>query len=69
MSAPKRAPRPQLSIEVQRRFALEQAEHSGEMEGLHISTATRADAEEWVAGHIVVAELVARGRARYGLFG
>ena len=39
------------------------------MEGLHISPATRADAEEWVAGHIDVAELVARGRARYGLFG
>ena len=52
-----------------RRIALEQAEHSGEMEGLHISPATRADAEEWVAGHIDVAELVARGRARYGLFG
>ena len=52
-----------------RRIALEQAEHSGEMEGLHITPATRADAEEWVAGHIDVAELVARGRARYGLFG
>ncbi len=50
-----------------RRFAVEQAEHSGEMEGLHIDPATRADAEEWVAGRIDVDELVARGRARYGL--
>ena len=67
MSAPKRAPRPQLSIEVQRRFALEQAEHSGEMEGLHITPATRADGDEYAAGRIDIDELVARGRARYGL--
>ena len=67
MSAPKRAPRPQLSIEVQRRFALEQAEHSGEMEGLHVDPATRADAEEYIAGRIQIDELVARTRARYGL--
>lgn len=67
MSAPKRAPSPQLSTEAQRRFALEQAEHSGEMESLHISPAARADAEEWAAGRIDVDELVARGRARYGL--
>lgn len=67
MSAPKRAPRPQLSIEVQRRFALEQAEHSGEMEGLHITPATRADGEEYAAGRIEGDEFVARVRARYGL--
>jgi hypothetical protein len=46
---------------------LEQAEHSGEMEGLHVDPATRADAEEWAAGRIDVDELVARVRARYGL--
>ena len=56
-----------MSTESERRFALEQAEHSGEMEGLHIDPATRADAEEWAAGRIDVDELVARGRARYGL--
>ena len=67
MSASKRAASPTPSTEAQRRFALEQAEHSGEMEGLHIDPATRADAEEWVAGCIDVDELVARGRARYGL--
>ena len=67
MSASKRAASPTPSTEAQRWFALEQAEHSGEMEGLHIDPATRADAEEWVAGRIDVDELVARGRARYGL--
>ena len=67
MSASKRSASPTPSTEAQRWFALEQAEHSGEMEGLHIDPATRADAEEWVAGRIDVDELVARGRARYGL--
>ena len=50
-----------------RRIALEQAEHSGEMEGLHITPATRADGKEYAAGRIDIDELVARGRARYGL--
>jgi hypothetical protein len=50
-----------------RRFALEQAEHSGEMEGLHVDPATRADAQEYIAGRIEIDELVARTRARYGL--
>ena len=46
---------------------VEDAEHSGEMEGLHVDTDTRADADEYVAGHIDSHELVARARARYGL--
>ncbi len=46
--------------------ALGQAEHSGEMSGLHISLAARADGEEYALGRINVDELVARGRARYG---
>jgi len=50
-----------------RRFALEQAEHSGEMEGLHVDPATRADAEEYIAGRREIDELVASTRARYGL--
>ena len=50
-----------------RRFALEQAEHSGEMEGLHVTPATRADGEDYAAGRIDVDELVARVRARYGV--
>ena len=50
-----------------RRIALEQVEHSGEMEGLHITPAARADGEEYAAGRIDIDELVARGRARYAL--
>ena len=50
-----------------RRIALEQAEHSGEMEGLQITPATRADGGEYAAGRIDIDELVARGHARYGL--
>lgn len=50
-----------------RRTALEQAEHSGEMEGLHVTAAARADGEEYSTGCIGIDEFVARGRARYGL--
>jgi hypothetical protein len=46
-----------------RRFTLEQAEHSGEMEGLHVSPGTRADDEEWIAARIDIDELIARTRA------
>ena len=48
-----------------RRFELEQAEHSGEMEGLHITPAARADAEEWVAraGWTLTRSYVAAGHA------
>ncbi len=60
---------PQLSpAEIaRRRFELEQAEHSGKMEGLHITPAARADAEEWAAGRMDIDEVIRRGRARYGL--
>ena len=50
-----------------RRTALEQAEHSGEMEGLHITAATRADGEDYATGRIDIDELVARTRSRYKL--
>ncbi|NHF61853.1 antitoxin VbhA family protein [Microcella pacifica] len=50
-----------------RRTVLEQAEHSGEMEGLHINEAARADGEDYANGRIDIDELVGRGRARYGL--
>lgn len=46
---------------------IEDAVHSGEMEGLHVDADTRADADEYVAGRIDSHELVARARARYGL--
>ena len=46
---------------------VDDAEHSGEMEGLHVDDDTRADADEYVAGRIDSHELVARARARSGL--
>ncbi|HRN30264.1 MAG TPA: hypothetical protein PK781_01600 [Terrimesophilobacter sp.] len=51
----------------QRQRAVEEAVHSGEMEGLHVDPDTRADADAYVAGRIDSDELVARTRARYGL--
>ena len=44
-----------------------EAIHSSELEGLTVTTATRADAGEYIAGRIDSDELVARVRARYGL--
>ena len=46
---------------------VEDAQHSGEMEGLHIDPATRADADEYIAGRIDSHELVERARTRSGL--
>lgn len=43
------------------------AEHSGEMEGLSITPAMRADAAEFVDGRISADDLAARTRARYGI--
>jgi hypothetical protein len=51
----------------ERRRIVEDAEHSGEMEGLHVDAGTGADAAEYIAGRIDSHELVARARARYGL--
>ena len=53
--------------ELRRERVVEEAIHSGEMEGLHVDPATRADTAEYVAGRIDSDELVARARARYGL--
>ena len=43
-----------------------EAIHSGEMEGLHVSPAGLADANEYIACRIDSDELVARARARHG---
>jgi hypothetical protein len=51
--------------ERERRVA--EAIHSGEMEGLHVTPAGRADAQEYIVGRIDSDELVARARARHGL--
>lgn len=53
------------SVERQRR--VDDAIHSGEMEGMNVAPATRADAGDYVAGRITSDELVDRARARYGL--
>ena len=53
--------------ETLRERVVQEAVHSGEMEGQGVTSATRADAAEYVAGRIDSDELVARARARYGL--
>lgn len=55
------------TTEAEREWRVAEAIHSGEMEGVHVSPAGRADAQEYVAGRIDSDELVARARARYGL--
>ncbi len=51
----------------EREFRVNEAIHSGEMEGLTVTADGRKDAQEYVAGHIDSDELVARARARYDL--
>lgn len=55
------------TTEAERERRVAEAIHSGEMEGLQVSPAGRADAQEYIAGRIDSDELVARARARYGL--
>ena len=45
-----------------------EAEHSGEMEGLRVIDAGKADAAGYIAGEFTSAELVDRARRRYGLY-
>ncbi|MDN4649256.1 hypothetical protein [Curtobacterium sp. PsM8] len=51
----------------ERRRRVEAAVHSGHMEGLTVTPASRADAEKYVDGIISSSELVRQVRARYGL--
>lgn len=55
------------ATEAERERRVAEAIHSVEMEGLHVSPAGRADAQEYIAGTIDSDQLVARARARYGL--
>lgn len=55
------------TTEAEREHRVAEAIHNGEMEGLHVSPAGRADAQEYIAGRINSDELVTRARARYGL--
>lgn len=43
------------------------ARHNGRMEGVDVSPATRADADDYIAGALSAPDLLARTRARYGL--
>ncbi len=53
--------------ESERERRVAEAIHSGEMEGLTVSAAGQADAQEYIAGRIDSDELLARARARHGL--
>lgn len=52
--------------ETARRRRVEQADHSGRMEGLALSDETRRAATAYTAGDIDSAELVKQVRGRYG---
>lgn len=51
----------------ERERRVQQAMHSGEMEGFTVDPATKRDSDDYIAGIIDSDELVARARARYGL--
>ncbi len=53
------------AVHAARERAVEDAVHSASMEGLTVTPATRADADEYVAGAIDVDELIARVDARH----
>jgi hypothetical protein len=55
-----------VTTRVERERRVAEAIHSGEMEGLSVTPACRADAQEYIDGRIDSDELVARTRARYG---
>lgn len=56
-----------MTLAESRALQVEAAIHSAEIEGLTVSSATRADADSYVVGQIDSDELVDRVRARYGL--
>ena len=53
--------------QAERERRVEEAIHSGEMEGLTVDPDTKVDSDDYIVGVIDSAELVARARARYGL--
>ena len=52
---------------LERARVVEEALHSGAMEGCAVSAATDTDAQEYVDGSLDADALVARARARHGL--
>ena len=55
------------ATKAERERLIAEAIHSTEMEGLHVTPAARADADEYGAGRVNSDQLVARTRARYCL--
>ena len=53
--------------QAERERRVEEAIHSGEMEGLTVDPDTKVDFDDYIVGVIDSDELVARARARYGL--
>ena len=49
---------------VDRKRAMEEATHSGEMEGAYVSAEFREDADEYVQGDISIEEVVRRTKRR-----
>ncbi|RRD44757.1 antitoxin VbhA family protein [Tessaracoccus sp. OH4464_COT-324] len=56
-----------LTTLAERERRVAEAIHSGEMEGVTLSSAGHSDAQEYIAGRIDADELVARARLRYGV--
>ena len=48
-----------------RKRAMDEAVHSGEMEGAYVSAEFREDADEYVAGEITIEELMRRTKRRW----
>lgn len=48
-----------------RKQVMDEAIHSGEMEGAYVSTEFRADADEYVQGDISIEELMRRTKRRW----
>ncbi|NVC25286.1 hypothetical protein E7Z53_17850 [Kocuria salina] len=55
------------ALEVNRAQQVASVVHSAAMEGLHATTATRAEMDRFAEGGLEVEELVRCTRARYGL--
>ena len=52
-------------VAMNRRRAMDEAIHSGEMEGAYVSAEFREDADEYVQGDITIEELMTRTKRRW----
>ncbi|KHE73336.1 antitoxin VbhA family protein [Kocuria indica] len=55
------------ALEIDRAQQVASVVHSAAMEGLHVTTATRAELDRFAADGLEIEELVRRTRARYSL--